>query len=298
MDLPRLKPLSLEQVINFSTPKSWGISDPVRFMALLEEAKKLLTSGVYLGDNLLTWGRNNSLFEDDAFREAWGSNIQNDADQAIAWRRYILACAAFHCVQLEGDFAECGVYTGTGIKTVMDYLGGAAFPKTFWGYDTFDYNPVEGHHFAGQEAGFFDKVKARFAAYPQVRLIAGFIPDSFAQGMPEKLAYLHIDLNNAEGELAALEGLFDRVVSGGIVILDDSVFALYQAVARRATQAGARLPVLFPRSGRRGQITATRSDPTTIEVTGAVSGTLTVDGAGRLMRVVLADGVSAIRQSK
>lgn len=234
MDLPRLKPLSLEQVINFSTPKSWGISDPVRFMALLEEAKKLLTSGVYFGDNLLTWGRNNSLFEDDAFRDAWGSNIQNDADQAIAWRRYILACAAFHCVQLEGDFAECGVYTGTGIKTVMDYLGGAAFPKTFWGYDTFDYNPVEGHHFAGQEAGFFDKVKARFAAYPQVRLIAGFIPDSFAQGMPEKLAYLHIDLNNAEGELAALEGLFDRVVSGGIVILDDYEWA---GVYRKQKQA-------------------------------------------------------------
>ncbi len=234
MDLPRLKPLSLDQVINFSTPKSWGISDPVRFMALMEEAKKLLTAGVYFGDNLLTWGRNNSLFEDDAFRNAWNGNLQNDADQAIAWRRYILACAAFHCVQLEGDFAECGVYTGTGIKTVMDYLGGPAFPRTFWGYDTFDYNPVEGHHFAGQEAGFFDKVKARFADYPQVRLIAGFIPDSFAQGIPEKLAYLHIDLNNAEGELSALEHLFDRVVSGGIVILDDYEWA---GVYRKQKQA-------------------------------------------------------------
>jgi hypothetical protein len=58
------------------------------------------------------------------------------------------------------------------------------------------------------------------------------------------------------------------------------------------------LPVLFPRSGRRGQLTATQSDPTTVELTGAVSGTLTVDASGRLMRVVLADGVSAIRQSK
>lgn len=97
---------------------------------------------------------------------------------------------------------------------------------------------------------------------------------------------------------SAAESVREYPRAAGIVILDDSVFALYQAVARRATQAGARLPVLFPRSGRRGQITATRSDPTTIEVTGAVSGTLTVDGAGRLMRVVLADGVSAIRQSK
>ena len=144
MDLPTLKELPLDQIINFSTPKSWGISDPARFMALMEEAKSLVTPGYYFGDNLFTWGRNNSLFDDDAFRQAWTSNIQNDADQAIAWRRYILTCAAFHCVQLEGDFAECGVYTGTGIKTVMDYLGGVNFPKTFWGYDTFDYNPVEG----------------------------------------------------------------------------------------------------------------------------------------------------------
>ena len=163
MDLPKLPPLNLEQIVNFYTPKSWGISDPARFAALMEEARKLVTPGSYLGDNLFTWGRNNSLFEDTEFRTAWQQNIQNDADQAIAWRRYILACAAYHCVQLAGDFVECGVYTGTGIKTVMDYLGGPAFPKTFWGYDTFDYNPVEGHSFAGQQAGFFETVQQRFA---------------------------------------------------------------------------------------------------------------------------------------
>ena len=86
--------------------------------------------------------------------------------------------------------------------------------------------------------------------------------------------------------------------AGGIVILDDSVFALYQVVAQRATSAGARMQVLFPRSGRRGQLTATLADPTTIDVSGTVTGTLTVDATGRLMRVVLADGLAAIRQSK
>lgn len=225
LDLPQLGELAMDQIINFSSHKYWGISDPVRFFALMEEAKSLVTPGFYLGDNLFTWGRNNSLFDDAPFRQAWESNIQNDADQAIAWRRYILACAAFHCVQLEGDFVECGVYTGTGIKTVMDYLGGTAFPKTFWGYDTFDYNPVAGHSFAGQEEGFFEKVKEHFASYPQVNMIKGFLPDSFAQGAPEKVAYLHIDLNNAEGEIATLEYLFDRVVAGGVIIMDDYEWA-------------------------------------------------------------------------
>jgi len=82
------------------------------------------------------------------------------------------------------------------------------------------------------------------------------------------------------------------------VVLDDSVFAFYQVVAERATPAGARMQVLFPRTGRRGQLTATRSAPTIVDLSGAVTGTLTVDGAGRLMSVVLSDGVSAIRQSR
>lgn len=228
MDLPKLGTIELGQAVNFSSPKSWGISDPARFQALMEEAKSLVTPGYYLGDNLFTWGRNNSLFEDAAFRAAWTANIQNDADQAIAWRRYVLATLAYNVLPLAGDFVECGVYVGSGIKTVMDYLGGKEFPKTFWGYDTFDYNPVQGHSFAGQTEGFFEQVQARFEGYMQVRLIKGFIPDSFVQGMPEEIAYLHIDMNNAAGEIAAMEALFERVVSGGVIVLDDYEWSIYR----------------------------------------------------------------------
>jgi hypothetical protein len=116
----------------------------------------------------------------------------------------------------------------------MDYLGGPEFPKTFWGYDTFDYNPVAGHKFAGQEEGLFETIKQRFADYPRVNLIKGLLPDSFEQGAPEQVAYLHIDLNNAAGEIATLEVLFDRVVSGGMIILDDYEWA---GVYRQQKQA-------------------------------------------------------------
>ena len=225
LPLPKLAPLNMRRLPSFASGTSWGISDPERFAKLMEEARSLVAPGVYLGDNFFTWSRNNSLFSDDAFLEAWRSNIANDADEAIAWRRYVLACCAYHCVHLDGDFVECGVYIGTGIKTVMDYLGGPAFPKTFWGYDTYDYNPVEGHAFEGQVAGMHERVQARFAGYGQVRLIKGFVPDSFETGMPEKIAYLHIDMNNVDAELAALNHLFDRVVSGGMVILDDYEWA-------------------------------------------------------------------------
>ena len=66
----------------------------------------------------------------------------------------------------------------------------------------------------------------------------------------------------------AAESVREYPRATGIVILDDSVFALYQVVAEKSTPAGARLPVLFPRTGRRGQLTATRSAPTTVELSG------------------------------
>lgn len=225
LPLPELNEISPDQIINYSIHTYWGVEDPQRFGALMEEAKGLVGSGYFLGDNLFTWLRNNSALEDLPFRKAWQENAQNRADEAIVWRRYILACAAYHCLHIPGDFVECGVYVGTGVKTVMDYLGGPAFPKTFWGYDTFDYNPVEGHSFAGQEEGFYEKVQERFQDYPQVRLVKGFLPDSFENNEPASIAYLHIDLNNVEGEVAVLERLFDRVSPGGIIVLDDYEWA-------------------------------------------------------------------------
>jgi len=52
----------------------------------------------------------------------------------------------------------------------------------------------------------------------------------FASGCPERIAYLHIDLNQAPAEVASLEHLFDRMVPGAILILDDYEWAgVYRA---------------------------------------------------------------------
>lgn len=222
MELPAHTPVANpNSVISFTVRTPWGLTDPKRFYELMDEALKLVVPGYYLGDNLFTWGRSNSPFEDQAFRKAWESNLQNEADRAIAWRRYILACSAYHCAQLDGDFVECGVYRGSGIKTVIDYFGKDAFTKTFWGYDTFDYNPVEGHAFTGQVDGLYKEILDRFAGYDQVKLIQGLLPASLEGNSPERIAYMHIDLNSAEFEIAVLDKLFERLVPGGILILDD-----------------------------------------------------------------------------
>jgi len=59
-----------------------------------------------------------------------------------------------------------------------------------------------------------------------VRILRGRIPEVFAGQSPERIAYLHIDMNQAPAEIAALDALFDRVVPGGIVVLDDYEWAM------------------------------------------------------------------------
>lgn len=219
--LPTLDRITLDQVVSFKSHTHWGVTDPERFKALMQEAIELVATAHFLGDNLFTWQRNNSMLEDKPFRKAWEENRQSHADAAIIWRRYILACAAYHCVHVPGDFVECGVYVGTGIKTIMDYLGGVNFPKIFWGYDTFDYNPVDGHAFSEQQEGLYGTVCERFKEYSQVKLVKGLLPQAFENNLPDQVAFLHIDLNNVEGEIAVLETLFERVSPGGIIIMDD-----------------------------------------------------------------------------
>lgn len=226
LPLPRLTPPDPTTLLNYFLPVFWGAADPDRLVALMREAATGLQPGVHFADNFLTWGRNNSMFEDGPFHAAWSANAVSESDKAIVWRRYVLACAAFHAVHLDGDFVECGCYTGTGIKTVVDYLGGPAFPRTFWGYDLFEHAAgMEHHPMQAHGPGLVEEVRRRFAAYPQVRIVQGEIPGVLADA-PDRISYLHIDLNQATAEIAALEVLFDRVVPAGIVILDDYEWAM------------------------------------------------------------------------
>jgi len=202
-----------------------GVSDVGRARALLLELKPLLAEGVHFADNLLTWGKNVSAISDLAFRKAWTSNCVAKSDVSIMWRRYILCTSACHCVKLAGDFVECGTLNGTGIKTIIDYFGVDSFTRDFWGYDTFDYNPVEGHNFDGQSSGLLARVRARFRDYPRVRIVPGLLPESLNGNSPDRIAFLHIDLNSAKYEVQVLDRLFERMVEGAILILDDYEWA-------------------------------------------------------------------------
>jgi hypothetical protein len=85
-----------------------------------------------------------------------------------------------------------------------------------------------------------------------------------------------------------------RELPGGpdVVLLDESVYSLYTAVADLATPAGKSLTAVFPRTGRRASFVARRetgAGPGARRVTlsGDVTGTLATDSQGRLQRLEL-----------
>lgn len=220
--LPSRSVPTLDRIASYFYPAFWDIDDPSEFANQVKRLTEAMPHGYHATDNFITWGRNNSMFDDQPFVRAWQSNCESASDKGIVWRRYILATSAFHCLQLDGDFVECGAYTGVGVKTVIDYLGGTRFPKQFWAYDVFEHQEgMENLPMPEVSAQLFTRVKKKFTDYPQVHIIRGLIPNSFAGNLPDRVAYLHIDLNQAPAEIAALDHLFDRVVPGGMIILDD-----------------------------------------------------------------------------
>ena len=94
-----------------------------------------------------------------------------------------------------------------------------------------------------------------------------------------------------------------REYPGGadLVALDDSVYSLWVAVIDLATEEGARLRVVYPRTGWRGRIVATRvripEGSPSISLTGDIEGRILLDADGRFSGLQIpARRVEVLRQ--
>lgn len=74
-------------------------------------------------------------------------------------------------------------------------------------------------------SGFYveriDEVRANFSQWKNVSLIEGAVPETLAQIRADKIAYLHLDMNCSVPEVAALQFLWERLIPGALVLLDD-----------------------------------------------------------------------------
>lgn len=192
----------------------------------------------------LTTTHNADFLDDPAFQRAYqagvhtGHRIMDPAKLHIEWRVYVCCWAATHAAHLAGDFVECGVSTGIVSRAVVDYVDFNSLGKTFYLFDTYEGIPESQMTEAEKplalsknERHYFDclsLVEQTFAAYPGVRTVKGAVPESLATVDIDHVSYLHIDMNIAAPEIAALEHFWDRMVPGGIIVFDD-----YASLAHR-----------------------------------------------------------------
>lgn len=225
----------------------WGVRDEAAFARGLEALCEAagVKKGWFWGDNLIAFGRNLGFLDDPKFLTAWQTHATNIIEQGIIWRTAVAYWAARQALRRPGDFIECGCYKGTTARILLDAVD--LSDRRVFLYDIFHHDADMAHH-AMHDHGpeLFRQVCERFAAFENVRVIQGAVPDSFAQGLPEKIAFAHIDMNNAPAEIGALEAIEDRLVPGAVILLDDFGAIPYRAQHKAETEWFAKrgVPVL------------------------------------------------------
>ena len=194
----------------------------------------------YYSNDLITFGKSLDFLTDARFRRAYNHGINSgqrlgpmvNADIGIEFRVHIILWAAHHAMQLEGDFVECGVDTGICSLAICDYLDWNTRGRTFWLFDTYCGIPesmVTGreraqsdtNQFQRQYFDCYEQVQNNFRPYTGIQIVQGVVPGTLSQFTGRKVAYLSIDMNIVEPEIATLEFFWDRLEKSAIVVLDD-----------------------------------------------------------------------------
>lgn len=199
----------------------------------------------YYNDGMILYDRNISFLNEPRFRESYqkgmasGHRIGGGGDLGIEWRVYIACWAAMQVLPLEGEFVECGVNTGMMSLAICNYLDFNSVNKWFYLFDTYEGIPVEQtrthkerEHAVGHNGldyfPCYDIARRNFAPYTNTVLVKGRVPESLNRANIGQVSYLSIDMNIEAPERASLEFFWDKLVKGGIILLDDYGFRGYE----------------------------------------------------------------------
>jgi hypothetical protein len=185
----------------------------------------------YDQDGLLTIHSADAL-RDSRFLEAYQRGVlAAGEDYHWHWRVYIGVWVASQALRLPGDFVECGVNRGFLSSAIMKYLDWNKRNRRFFLLDTFrgldDRFISDDEKAAGvcsSSHGYsecYEEAKRNFEEFHNVVLIRGAVPLTLQEVDAEQVCYLHVDMNCAPPELAAMEYFWDRLVPGAMVLLDD-----------------------------------------------------------------------------
>jgi O-methyltransferase len=162
-----------------------------------------------------------------------------------------------------GDVIECGCWHGHSTLAIATLLAEGGFGGRFHVFDSFegglsDFGPEDESAFrlsaaekdaqVRQFASDFELVRAATDRFGFVDLHRGWIPQSFASFSCPQLRFVHIDVDMYVPTRAALEFVWEQVVPGGCVVIDDYNHAVFAGATRAVDEfLEHRAPRLFYR---------------------------------------------------
>ncbi len=192
---------------------------------------------VFASQGLITWLKTLPFADDARFMELADRYAPLLPIPNWHWNLQTVAWAVEQIRSLEGDLVELGVFRGHTTLFVAEYLDFHEWPRRWWLYDTFDGIPedqldpgwAESNASAYRGTFSYEEVAKRFSHIPNIDVIKGRVPEILSERCPERISFIHMDLNNAAAEVQALDFLFDRLVPGGIIVFDDYCWLVSRA---------------------------------------------------------------------
>lgn len=179
---------------------------------------------------------------DPSFRAAYERGVKAGlgVDPHFEWRVHVALWAARRVLSADGDLVECGVNAGFISSAIMQNLRWATIRRRYDLIDTFrgpvlrQYSQEEVEkqraRIAIEALGArayvtdMDRVRENTAEWPNSIVMRGAVPEVLDGLKAATVAFLHIDMNCASPERAALEFFCDRLPPGAVVLLDDYAY--------------------------------------------------------------------------
>jgi len=146
----------------------------------------------------------------------------------------VLCWCAKTALRRDGDFVECGVLRGFSSAVAARYLDFSKLKKDWYLYDTFSgipdsqRRPGETNPGAFTATDIYQECTRRFSPYPNIKVIRGEVPGVLHSAAPQKVAFLHLDMNSADAEDGALRFFYERLAPGAMVLFDDYGWRVYR----------------------------------------------------------------------
>ena len=175
--------------------------------------------------------------KDPVFMKSQSRAIQAGGfDYGIPLRLHQAMWCASYSIRIDPDahFVEFGTGKGFVMSAVMFSLNTpekkSTLPPTLL-FDSFESYATDALSLQSTENGkniyyaeSFEKVVDNFKEWPNVSLVRGQLPESLIGKVPERISFIHVDLNSPLTEVACLKLCWSNLISGGIVLLDDFAY--------------------------------------------------------------------------